>query len=296
MRMHRPAARRVGWRLAASCAVFCLTIGVHAGWAHGAARLVAVGGAVTEIVYRLGAGDQLVGVDTSSIYPKTATELPQVGYQRMLSVEGVLSLNPTLILLSVEAGPPDAVALLKTAGVRIVNVPAQHSVAGAQERVRVIARALGREAEGEALAAAMERDIEAVQRRLQHIASKPKVLFIYARGQGAMNVSGVGTSAHAMIGLAGGSNAVTGYKGYKPLTSEALVAAAPEVVLIPARGLESVGGLEGLLKAPGLTLTPAGAQRRVVAMDDLLLLGFGPRLGEAVKALAERFHPLPANR
>lgn len=279
-----------GWWLASCYAVLGLAVFGDAAWGQGAARIVSVGGAVTEIVYRLGAGDQLVGVDTSSIYPEAATELPQVGYQRRLSVEGVLSLNPTLILLSVEAGPPDAVALLKSAGVRMVHVPAEHTVAGAQEKIRVTARALDREAEGEAMVNAISSDIEAVRERLRSIAAKPKVLFIYARGQGAMSVSGTQTSADAMIALAGGVNAVTGYEGFKPLTSEALVAAAPDWVLIPERGLESVGGLERLLQVPGLALTPAGQARRVVAMDDLYLLGFGPRVGQAVTTLAQHLH------
>ncbi len=288
---------RLGGRRLVSCyAVLCLAVLGYAALGQGTTRIVSVGGAVTEIVYRLGAGDQLVGVDTSSIYPQAATELPQVGYQRMLSVEGVLSLNPTLILLSVEAGPPDAVALLKSAGLRIVTVSAQHTVAGAQDKIRVIARALDREAEGEAMVAAISRDLEAVRLRLQPIVSKPKVLFIYARGQGAMSVSGTQTSADAMIALAGGTNAVTGYQGFKPLTSEALVAAAPDLVLIPERGLESVGGLEHLLNVPGLALTPAGQARRVVAMDDLYLLGFGPRVGQVVTTLANHLHPLPPIR
>ena len=288
--------RDTGLRLVGCYAVLCIAVLGYAALVQGDARIVAVGGAVTEIVYRLGAGPQLVGVDTSSIYPRAVTELPQVGYQRRLSVEGVLSLNPTLVLLSVEAGPPDAVALLKSAGVRIVTVPAEHTVAGAQEKVRVIAQALGREAEGEAMVNAISRDIQAVQSRLLRVASKPKVLFIYARGQGAMSVSGTRTSADAMIALAGGTNAVTGYEGFKPLTSEALVAAAPELVLIPERGLESIGGLERLLSVPGLALTPAGKARRVVAMDDLYLLGFGPRVGQAVSTLANHFHPISAVR
>lgn len=203
--------RRSGLRLVGCYAALSLAVFGYAALGQGTARIVSVGGAVTEVVYRLGAGDQLVGVDTSSIYPQAVTELPQVGYQRMLSVEGVLSLNPTLILLSVEAGPPNAVALLQSAGVRMVKVPAQPTIAGAQDKIRVIARALGREAEGEAMVRAISRDIEAVRSRLRPMVSKPKVLFIYARGQGAMSVSGTQTSADAMIALAGGLNAVTGY-------------------------------------------------------------------------------------
>ena len=126
---------------------------------------------------------------------------------------------------------------------------------------------------------------------LQSARAQPKVLFLYARGQGALQVSGRGTAAEAMVTLAGGVSAVTGYEGYTPLTPEAAIAAAPDVLLMPARGLDSVGGIDGLLKAPGVALTPAGQERRIVAMDDLYLLGFGPRLGQAVRDLAVFLHP-----
>jgi iron complex transport system substrate-binding protein len=108
-----------------------------------------------------------------------------------------------------------------------------------------------------------------------------------------MNVSGSGTSSESMIELAGGVNAVTGFTNYKPLTAEGVVAAAPDVILLTSRGLESAGGVDALLKQPGLALTPAGKARRVVAMDDLYLLGFGPRLGQAVKELCGKLHPVP---
>jgi iron complex transport system substrate-binding protein len=108
-----------------------------------------------------------------------------------------------------------------------------------------------------------------------------------------MNVSGTGTSADAIITLAGGTNAVQEFENYKPLTAEGAVSAAPEFILVTSRGLESSGGIDGLLKQPGLALTPAGKNKRIIVMDDLLLLGFGPRLGQAAKELCEHLHPLP---
>lgn len=253
-------------------------------------RLVAIGGPVTEIVYALGAGVQLVGVDTSSTYPESATRLPQVGYQRTLSAEGVLSLSPNLIVASAEAGPPAALSQLRASGATVLVVPSVYSIDGVRTKIRLIAQALGRDAQGERLLEALANDLAAALVVPRHEQGKPKVLFIYARGAGTLNVAGLDTSAAAMIDLAGGRNAVTGYAGYKPLTAEAVVAAAPDVILIPARGLESVGGVDGLLKLPGLALTPAGSARRVVAMDDLYLLGFGPRTGQAVRELTLRLY------
>lgn len=254
-------------------------------------RLVAVGGAITEMVYALGAGAKLVGVDTSSTYPESATTLPRVGYQRLLSAEGVLSLNPRLILVSAEAGPPAAISQLRATGVPVLKVPVAYTIDGVQAQIRLVAQALGLRSRGEELVQLLMHDMAAAKAMLHGIRSQPRVLFVYARGSGAMHVSGHGTAADAMIRLAGGMNAVTGYEGYKPLTAEAVVAAAPEVILMPTRGLEIVGGIHGLLTVPGIALTPAGEQHRVVAMDDLYLLGFGPRTGQAVRELASLLHP-----
>jgi iron complex transport system substrate-binding protein len=254
-------------------------------------RLVTVGGAITEIVYALGAGAKLVGVDTSSTYPEAATTLPRVGYQRLLSAEGVLSLNPFLILVSAEAGPPAAISQLRATGAAVLKVPVAYTVDGVQAKIRMVAQALDLERRGEELVQLLMQDIAEAKVMLHRIRSQPRVLFIYARSSGALQVSGFGTAADAMIRLAGGVNAVTGYEGYRPLTAEAVVAAAPDVILLPMRSLEILGGLDGLLTAPGLALTPAGEKRRIVAMDDLYLLGFGPRTGQAVRELASRLHP-----
>jgi iron complex transport system substrate-binding protein len=258
---------------------------------HDTSRIVAVGGTVTEIVYALGAGEHLVGVDTSSTYPEAAARLPQVGYQRALSVEGILSLRPSLVLATAEAGPPVALRQLQAAGTPVLTVPAPYTVEGAQTKIRLIAQALRLPSQGEQLVQSLTQDIAMASSLLQSSRAQPRVLFLYARGQGAWQVSGRGTAAEAMVTLAGGVSAVTGYEGYKPLTPEAVIAAAPDVLLMPARGLDSVGGIDGLLKAPGVALTPAGQERRIVAMDDLYLLGFGPRLGQAVRDLAVFLHP-----
>lgn len=259
-------------------------------------RLVTLGGPVTEIIFALGAGDKVVGVDTSSVYPEQATQLPQVGYQRQLAAEGVLALNPTLILATTEAGPPEAVAQLKDSGVTVLILAAEESVEGAKAKIRGLAQALSTEAKGEDLIQKLEADLAEAEQLQRQVSSKPKVMFIYARGPGAVNVAGLDTAADAMIRLAGGVNVAQDYVGYKPLTAEAAVAAAPDVLLLLSRGLESLGGKEELLQQPGLAQTPAGQNGRVLAMDDLYLLGFGPRLGQAVLELTHELHPEVGNR
>ncbi len=255
-----------------------------------ALRVVSVGGAITETIYALGAEGGLVGVDTSSLYPSAATKLPQVGYARTLSAEGVLSLRPTLLLLTSEAGPPAVLRQLKEAGVPTVTIPAGHGVTEAADKVRKVAAALGQDGLGEKLATQLLDEARAVSDKIAALKTKPRVLFLYARSGGTLNVAGADTAADAMIAAAGGVNAVTGYTGYKPLTAEAAVAAAPDVILVTTTGLESLGGADKLFALPALAPTPAARSHRVAAMDDLLLLGFGPRTGQALRELATALH------
>jgi iron complex transport system substrate-binding protein len=256
-------------------------------------RVIALGGSVTEIIHALGAADRLVAVDTSSVYPSELVDaLPKVGYVRTLGAEGVLSLDPTLIITTPDAGPPEVVQQLRDTGVAIFIVPDEDSIEGAKAKIRAIADIFDRQERAEDLVRQIELDMLEAQLVIDSVAAaeKPSVMFIYARGAGTLSVSGTNTSAHAMIELARGINAVTEYEGYRPLTAEAAVTAAPEVLLFLARGLESVGGVAGLTELPGLTLTPAYENARVVAMDDLYLLGFGPRVGQAVLELTRALY------
>lgn len=256
-------------------------------------RIVSVGGSVTETIFALGLGDAVVGVDTSSVYPEAALRLPKVGYARRLSAEGVLSLRPTRVIVSSDAGPPEALQQIRDAGIDLAVVPDEPTVAGAKAKISALGSLLNREAEGRALVERMEDDLRAVPTSAGD--SSPRVLFVYARGAGSMSVSGTDTAAHAMIDLAGAQNAITGYSGFKPLTPEAAIAAQPDVLLVLSRGLESLGGADDLFAIPGISETPAGRSRRVVAMDDLYLLGFGPRLGQAVGELGRELRSVSAN-
>jgi iron complex transport system substrate-binding protein len=248
-------------------ASFLLAYAAHAQPSADTSRIVTLGGSVTEIVYALGAGEQVVGVDASSVYPQAATETPSVGYFRRLPAEGVLSLDPSLILALEGTGPPTVLDQLRSAGVRVELIQDDSSVDAARQKIRTIAGLLGREAQADSLIQTMEADLAEARALREEASSSPRVLFIYARGSGTMNVAGTGTSAEAMIELAGAENAITGFEGFKPMTSEAVVSAAPDVLLLLTRGLESLGGIDGLLEQPGIDLTPAGENRRIVAMS-----------------------------
>jgi iron complex transport system substrate-binding protein len=257
-------------------------------------RVIALGGDLTEIVFALGEEESLVAVDTSSAHPADGVaELPKVGYVRRLSAEGVLSLGPTLIVASADAGPPEVVAQLRAAGVPFATVPGEDSVEGAKEKIRFLGEVFDARDRADDLVRQIELDLLEAQLHLDAIDrdAAPKVMFVYARGAGSLQVSGSATGADAMIELAGAENAVTGYEGYKPLTAEAVVTAAPDALLFMSSGLDSVGGVAGLADVPGLPLTPAYEDERIVAMDGLLLLGFGPRTGEAIRELTLALHP-----
>lgn len=253
-------------------------------------RIISVGGSITEIIYLLEAQTQLVAVDTTSLFPAEATKLAKIGYMRQLSAEGVLALRPSAVLLTSEAGPPAVIAQLRAAGVPLELMNADHSFAELVYKVRTIARVVDRVAQGEKLEEQLTLEwdkAKAVVRTTQNVQQKAKVLFILSHS-GSAQVSGAGTAADAVIQLAGGINVMTGFQGYKPLTAEAVIAAAPSAILITQQGLDAMGGVDKLLAQPGLGLTPAGKLKRVISVDALQLLGFGPRLPRTISDVATR--------
>lgn len=252
-----------------------------------APRIVCVGGALTEIVYRLGAEALLVGTDSTSLYPEAAQKTAKVGYARQLSAEGVLSLRPTVVIASADAGPPAVIEQLRAAGVTLVRAAPGHDVETLLANVRLVAEAIDRRAAGEALIDALRAQWQAVQQRVRRGPNAPRVLFVLSHVANNVQVSGQGTAADALIAAAGGVNAMRGFNGYRPLTAEAVIAAAPQAIVTTAQGVQALGSEERLLSQPGLALTPAGRARRVFTRDGLYLLGWGPRMPEAVRELAQ---------
>ena len=252
--------------------------------------VVSIGGAITEIAYALGAGDRLVARDSTSVWPEAALALPDVGYLRRLSAEPILAMRPGLILLEADAGPPAALDQLRAAGANVATIPDAPTPAGVVDKVAAVAAALGLEAEGRALAARLEREFAEVRARAAAVEDPPRVLFLLSVGQGAPMAAGRDTSADSIIALAGAANAVAGFEGYKPLSMEAAAGAAPDVLLVTERTLDRLGGRGALLARPEVAATRAGREGRLVVMDGLLLLGFGPRAPEAARLLADEIH------
>jgi len=282
---HLRARRRL---LAASLA---LPLGVPAAFAQRApARVISVGGSMTEIVYALGMGAKLIATDTTSIFPEAAQRLPKVGYQRSLSAEGVLSLKPDLIIASGDAGPPTAIEQLRNARVAVRTLGNEHSLQGLRAHIAAIAQALNIPERGTALNERVMTDWRATERAVQRYTARPRVVFLLAHTPSNTLVAGAETAADAMISLAAGSNPLTAFRGYRPLTAEGIVAAQPDVLLVTTQGLAAAGGAAQILGKPGVSLTPAGRTQRVIDLDALYLLGFGPRLPQAVRDLAAALH------
>lgn len=246
-------------------------------------RVVSLGGSVTEIVYALGAGDRLVADDASSMYPEAATRLPRVGYYRNVSLEGILSQEPDLVLASDSAGPPHVLERVRSMGVPMVMVPDEPGVDSLYARVRTIADALGVSQAGAALQEHIRKSLETAQ---SGETTSKRALVVVHRG-GPLMAAGSGTSVDALLQLAGLRNVMSSTSGYKPLSEEALLALEPDIIFTTTASVESAGGIEVFRNRPGVAATPAAKQGRVRAVDDLLLLGMGPRVGEAVVQLRE---------
>lgn len=256
-------------------------------------RIVSCNTALTETIIALGAANRIVGVDTGSHnYMPEIAAAPQVGGGRALSVEGIISLKPTLVIINADAGPAELVPQLQGAGITVLALTATYTVDTVKEKIRTIAKALALEAKGEELVQGIDRDMKEAESVLARATSKPKVIFC-GRGPNmpTATMSGTKTTVDTMITLAGGINPITQFDGFKPMTDEAVVAAAPDAILMTERSFERSGGAEGVLKFPGVALTPAGKDRRFIPVSDIYFQGFGPGVGKAVKELARKLHP-----
>lgn len=254
-------------------------------------RIVSINGATTEILVELGLKENIIGIDLSSTYPEDIKSLPQVGYYRNLSDEGVIGLNPSFIIGETEAGPAAVVERLRRSGIPVTLLPLEISLEGALTRMQAVADAVGKSEEGKTL-------VERVNRELEEALTEPgpagdvppRVLGVYARGAGLSLVAGYGTPYDVLIKLSGATNAVSEFETFQPLTPEAVATSNADVILITKGGLAALGGVEGLLAVNGIAQTPAGKNRRIVEYDDLLLNGLGPRLPQLVKDFRRQLH------
>jgi len=261
-------------------------------------RIVAIGGAMTEIVFALGEGAHVVAVDTTSLYPwRAVAPLPKVGYLRQLSVEGILSTRPDLILADVDAGPKDVLDQLHSMGAPVAHFSGDHTAASVVPKIRFVGAAIGHKPEAESMIESYTADLQAVETAVAGLAQKPQVLFLIAVGNTGLRGAGDSTAAGEMILRAGSANSFAGVNGYKPVSPEAALAADPDYLLMMKQTVDEIGGIDAVTMLPALAKLTAAKEKRIVALDGNYMLNFGPRTAHAIRDLAAALHPdakLPA--
>jgi iron complex transport system substrate-binding protein len=257
-------------------------------------RILSIGGAVTEVLYELGAADRIIAVDSTSQFPPHALKAHKnVGYFRALSTEGVLSVAPDAIIASDKAGPPEVVRALKASGIDYFEVNDDPTAEALKARVLAIATRIGQVAAGDVLVARIEKGLADLAEARARLQRKPRVLFVLSVQGGRAIVGGVETSADAVLRLAGASNAASSLKGFKPVSEESIIAMDPEAIVLMGRS--SAPSLrDEVLSLPGIAATRAGRDRRLIEMDGLYLLGFGPRVPAAATDLMKLLQVPPS--
>lgn len=256
-------------------------------------RTVVLGGTLAEIIAALGAEDQLVGRDSTASFPESLLALPDVGYLRAVSAEGVLSLDPELVIADPGTGPESAVEVLKASGIDYVIIDYDRSAAGVIDKITATAAAIGREDEGAALAAHVQARLDEAAARAATIPEDARlgVLFVMSLQGGSVMVGGSGTTPDSLMAMAGARNVAAAIDGYRVMTDEAIIAAAPDVILMTDGGMDAEIDAASIGAHPALGHTPAAETGRIVTIDGLMILGYGPRVGDAALLLNEAFYP-----
>jgi iron complex transport system substrate-binding protein len=258
-----------------------------------------ISGSIAATIFGLGLGDNVVGRDISTTFPEAA-DLPLItSGGHAINSEAVLALRPDVVITDGTIGPTDVVLQLREAGIAVVFVDTDPSLDGASELARQVSAALGASPTGELLAASLQQKVAAKIAEIAGIApSDPadrlRILFLYLRGgAGIYYLFGEESGADELITALGGIDVAgeIGWTGMKPMTDEALVAGNPDLILVMTDGIESAGGVDGLLETkPAIALTLAGQHRRFVDMADGEILSFGPRTPEVLDALARAIY------
>jgi iron complex transport system substrate-binding protein len=246
-------------------------------------RIVSLAGGITETLFALGLSQSVVGRDISSDFPGTQ-DIPVVTEAHDVSPEAVLSLMPSLVLADARTGPPETLEAIRNAGVPVVIVPEVWSLEEIRSRVEVIAQAVAHPERASQV-------IEESSSKPPRVKGSPVVAFLYLRGNAAVYLlGGDGSGADSLLEAVGAVDAGSkaGLEAFTPLTPEALVALEPDALLVMQKGLESVGGIDGLLGLPGVEQTPAARDRRVIVVPDGELLNFGPRTPQTLAQIAEQ--------
>ncbi|MBG6026004.1 ABC transporter substrate-binding protein [Proteus mirabilis] len=258
-------------------------------------RWVIAGGSITELVYAIGAGDKIVGVDETTSYPEQTQALPHIGYWKQLSTEGILSLRPSTFVTWDDAEPKMVLRQLAQHNVDVIALPRTPATFDLMlKNIRTLAASLDKKTEAEALIHTLQSRLAVIAEKNNHIKQKVKVLFFLSPGGGIPQVAGKNSVADAILALAGGDNIAT-HENYRIYSAEAIIAANPEVIVITTQSQQNhTGGIrasEGLASVPGVSMTQAWKNQRIIEIDQSLILGMGPRIVDAVELLHQQFYP-----
>jgi iron complex transport system substrate-binding protein len=260
-------------------------------------RILSLNGDLTEIIFALGLGGNVVGVDVTTTYPPEAAALNDqgetVGFAQQLAAEAVLRFEPTLVIGDQQVGPPEVIEQLRGAGIPVVILETRVTLDGVETKILQVAEILGAPEEGAELADRVMGEIDAAIDLAAADDSDPKIAYVYARGPQVLLLFGAGMPTQGMIEGAGAidAGAETGVFGPVALTPEALLAAAPAVIVLPEAGLAALGGIEAFLELPGVAETPAGQNEAFLAYDEAYFFNLGPRAGQALDEFVRDLYP-----
>lgn len=248
-------------------------------------RVVALANGSAEIIASLGHLDILIGRDIASdVTSLESVEVVTSGHQ--IIAEKILSLKPDLVLIDASSGPSSALLAIESAGIRIAKISEAWTLNDIDRKVSEIAQAIGAVDDGKNLIAALQISRSSVKQ----IPADTRIAFLYLRGGSAIYlIGGKGSGTDSLISAIGGvdAGAQEFENPFTPMTAEAIATLNPDIFLVMSKGLESVGGVDGLVQLPGIAQTQAGKNRAIFAVDDSLLLSFGPRTYSLLVALSQ---------
>ena len=252
-------------------------------------KIVIAGGSITEIIYFLNENKKIVGVDVTSNYPKKAKDLPSIGYVRNLSTEGILSLNPTLVLGEDDMGPPNVIQQIKEIDVDLRIIPEEKNISGIINKIQCVASIIGAsEKAQEMINTSLLQSIKELEKiqNYSQIRTKKVMLILSMQGTSPI-VAGRGTSGDGFINMIGAQNVFDSFDGWKPVSAESIIAANPEYILLPDRDMHKNSNVNNLKTNPLFKNTIAGLKNNFISQDAMTMLGFGPRSIDSALKIAK---------
>lgn len=245
---------------------------------------------MTETVCALGDCNKIVATDKTSLFPASVQNLPSIGYRGGISAEGIINLKPDLIIAEKDYVKDEVLRQLKSTGIQLLIIDREYTLEDTKKFILQIATKLNRVKEGESIITKIDADIKEAKEVVAKSGKHPSVLCVYNRGTATVSVAGEGTFGD-IIKYTDAVPATASVKGYKPLNTEALIASNPDYIVLASSGYESIGGMDGALKIPGVAQTTAGKKHQIISVESQMLTNFGPRLGTAIKELVTAIYP-----